>query len=259
MSPSNIANYLAAVRAIFVMCGLSTTFMNDERIHLFLRATNINRPLSLKIQSIVTEPMLHSILHACSHFQHTQVFSALYSFLFFSFLRLSNVLPHSTHIFDPSRELCRGDIIFSTLGATVLLKWSKTNQERQQIQTIAIQKLGHSSICPIRALHSMIALCPDESNDPLFMIPAGGHTLPLTDSKARKHLKDISDMLHIHPSLTFHMFRKGGTTWAFQHGVPIQHIMLHGSWLSTAVWRYINSQATSSSVVSQTFSSYLHS
>ena len=259
LAPPNIANYLAAVRANFVMCGLSTTFMNDDRIHLFLRATKINRPLSLKIQSIVTEPMLYSVLQACSHFQHPQVFSALYSFLFFSFLRLSNILPHSNHTFDPSRQLCRGDIIFSTLGATVLLKWSKTNQERQQIQTIAIQKLGHSVICPIRALHSMIALLPGQPNDPLFMIQSANQTIPLTDSRACKHLKDISIMFHIYPTLTFHMFRKGGTTWAFQHSVPIQHIILHGSWSSNAVWRYINSQATSSSVVSQTFSSYLHS
>ena len=77
--------------------------MNDDRIHLFLRVTKNNRPLSLKIQSIVTEPMLHNISQACSQFQHPQVFSALYSFLFFSFLRLSNVLLHSTHNFDPSR------------------------------------------------------------------------------------------------------------------------------------------------------------
>ena len=152
------------------MCGLPTTFMNDDRIHLFLRATKMNKPLSMKIQSIVTEPMLHNISQACSQFQHPQVFSALYSFLFFSFLRLSNVLLHSTHNFDPSRQLCRGDIIFSTLGDTVLLKWSKTNQERQQIQTIAIQKLGHSLICPIRALQFMFALLPGESNDPLFRI-----------------------------------------------------------------------------------------
>ena len=116
LSPSSIANYLAAVRVNFVMCGLSTTFMNDDRIHLFLRATKINRPLSLKIQSIVTEPMLYSVLQACSQFQHPQVFSALYSFLFFSFLRLSSVLPHSTHTFDPSRQLCRVTSLSQHLG-----------------------------------------------------------------------------------------------------------------------------------------------
>ena len=115
LSPSNINNYLAAVRANLVICGLSTAFINCDRIHLFLRAMKINRPLSLKI-------LLHSILQACSCLQYPQVFPALYSFLFFSFLRLSNVLPHSIHTFDPSGQLCRGDVIFSIVGATVLLK-----------------------------------------------------------------------------------------------------------------------------------------
>ena len=150
--------------------------------------------------------MLFNIIQACSYFHHPQVFSALYSFLFFSFLRLSNVLPPSIHTFDPSWQLCRGDVIFSTFGATVLLKWSKTNQQTQQIHTLAIQSLGQSVISPIRALQTMIALFPGNPNDSLFMIQYNHNFLPLTDSKARKHLNDISKMLGIHPVLTFHMF-----------------------------------------------------
>ena len=45
LSPSNIANY---IRANLVICGLSTIFLQDDRIHLFLRALKINRPLTLK-------------------------------------------------------------------------------------------------------------------------------------------------------------------------------------------------------------------
>ena len=141
-----------------------------------------------------------------SYFHHPQFFSALYSFLFFSLLRLSNVLPHSIHTFDPSRQLCRGDVIFSTIGATVLLNWSKTDQERQQIHTLTIQSLGESVICPIRVLQTMITLFPGNPNDPLFMIPSNHKLLPLTDSNARKQIINISKMLGIHPVLTFHMF-----------------------------------------------------
>ena len=139
------------------------------------------------------------------------------------------------HSFDPTRQLCRGDVIFSELWAIVLLKWSKTNQERQQIQTIAIPKLGDSIICPVRALQDMIALFPAKPNDPLFTITYKQQSVPLTDSGPWEHLKDISKILGIKPMLTFHMFPKGGTTWAFQHGVPIQHIMQHGTWSSNAI------------------------
>ena len=52
--------------------------------------------------------------------------------------------------------------------------------------------------------------------------------VPLTDSTARKHLKAISIVLGVQPLITY-TFRKGGTTWSFQHGVPIQEIMQYGT------------------------------
>ena len=100
----------------------------------------------------------------------------------------------------------------------------------------------------------MIALFPANPNDPLFMV-CHNHEVPVPI--ARKDFKDISNMLGVQSLLTFHMFQKGGTTWAFKHGVPIQHIMQHVTWASNAVWQYINSQATTTSVASpQTFSAF---
>ena len=90
--------------------------------------------------------------------------------------------------------------------------------------------LQGSSICPVQAVRHMLAAYPDHDNAPLFQIPNGPTLTPLTDSKARKHLKDESLLLQITQTLTFHMFRKGGTTWAFNHGVPIENIMQHGTW-----------------------------
>ena len=45
---------------------------------------------------------------------------------------------------------------------------------------------------------------------------------------ARKHLKSMTSKLHI-PKLTFYMFRQGGITWAFDHGVDLQNIIVHGT------------------------------
>ena len=59
----------------------------------------------------------------------------------------------------------------------------------------------------------------------------------------------MSSIIDIDPSLIFHMFRKSATTWAFHKGIPMQVIMQHGTWLSAAVWRYIQSLPTQSSQV----------
>ena len=103
----------------------------------------------------------------------------------------------------------------------------------------------------------MLSLMPGDSNVPLFRIPRSHGLVPLTDSVARRHLKAVSNILHLHTSLKFHDFRRAGATWAFIHGVPMKDIMLHGTWKSDAVWAYIQSIPVVQSPVSATFQHHL--
>ena len=65
---------------------------------------------------------------------------------------------------------------------------------------------------------------PADKNSPLFCQWKHGNLIPLTDSVARKHLKQVSVVLQIQPPLTFHLFRKSATTGTFYNGVPMQEI-----------------------------------
>ena len=203
--------------------------------------------------------MLESIIQQCSAFPHSEIFQPLYLLSFFSFLRLSNILPHTTKTFDPTRQLARGDFIFSHNNAVLLIKWSKTNQDRKKSVTIPLPLLGNSPLCPIKAVNNTILLHPAGENDPLFVIPRFSTLVPLTDSMARKHLKKISMSLGLHSPLTFHAFRRAGAMWAFQNGVPLEHIMKHGTWKSDAVWTYLSSTPSATSPVSLAFQAFLHS
>ena len=108
LTSDNIANYLAAIRAMFITYSLSTKPLRDEKIQLFIKALKINKPFAPRIPTIITEDMLRQILVACDYFQNPMVFKALYSFAFFSFLRMSNLLPHAVAAFDITRQFCRG-------------------------------------------------------------------------------------------------------------------------------------------------------
>ena len=44
-SPSNIANYLAAIRANFILYGFPTVMFKDERIQMYIKSLKINRHL----------------------------------------------------------------------------------------------------------------------------------------------------------------------------------------------------------------------
>ena len=133
--------------------------------------------------------------------------------MFFSFLRLSNILPHTTHSFDATRQLARGDFITQDQGGLLLIKWSKTIQNRGDTVTLPLPCLGSSPLCPIAALTLMVQMFPTEQNDPLFLLPRKRGLVPLTDSVARKHLKAVSLALGIAPPLTFHAFRRAGASW----------------------------------------------
>ena len=114
-----------------------------------------------------------------------------------------------------------------------------------------------SPLCPIAALNGMIWLYPLSDNKPRFVIPRAQSLVPLTDSVARKRLKDISHHLSLPKSLTFHDFCRAGASWAFQNGVPLEHIMKHGTWRSDAIWTYLSSP-TLESPVSRAFKVALH-
>ena len=110
---------------------------------------------------------------------------------------MSNLLPHSQLSFDPTRQLCRGDLIFSSDTITVIIKWSKTIQNRRNTTTICVPALGKSPLCPFRAICCMLATIPGSPNDPLFQSPRGDTYVPLTDSVARKHLKKVATVLKV--------------------------------------------------------------
>ena len=105
---------------------------------------------------------------------------------------MSNVLLHAINQFDFTRHLARADVIFWITGAVLLVKWSKTMQNRRDFVTISLPDLAGSHLCPVSALKAMFQLFPGSENSPVFVIPKAKGLVPLTDSVARKHLKDVS-------------------------------------------------------------------
>ena len=108
----NISNYLGGIRAFFVIYNLSTSPFRDEKIQMSIRSLKINRPLVVKNATVFTDSMLLKILEVTSKLEPLWVFTALYLQAFFSFPKLSSIVPHSFSGCDVSRHLARGDMIF---------------------------------------------------------------------------------------------------------------------------------------------------
>ena len=112
ISASNISNHLTAIRSMCIIYGCDTALFRDNRIPLFIKAIKLKRPLQPKLTFAIDEVLLHAIVQVFATLHSPVTFKALYLLAFYSFLRLSNILPHTSSSFDSSRHLCIGDIIF---------------------------------------------------------------------------------------------------------------------------------------------------
>ena len=95
MSSDHITNDITAVRSMCTVYGCNTAPSFSPRIPVFMDDT-------LFLQVITDSAQLQCPLAN----------KALYFLAFFSFLRLSHVLPHSDNTFDKTRHLCVGDAFF---------------------------------------------------------------------------------------------------------------------------------------------------
>ena len=153
-----MSNNVAAIKSLSLVYGQDMSQCLDNRISLFVKSIKNNSQLAPTVRSLIDVEVLGHILQAATKFPFPVVYLPLYLLFIFSFLRISNILHHTIASFDVSRQLARGDIIFGNDQATIIIKWSKTIQDRTNITTIHIPVLGNSPLCPVASLKSMLIL-----------------------------------------------------------------------------------------------------
>ena len=132
-SASAMANHLSAIKAKLSLYGISVHMFQDPRVKYFQKAMILHKPFKVQLKNIIDINTLQLMVRTCESTYIGQIFKAIYTLAFFSFLRLSNLVPLSGHGFSPV-QLARGDIIFAQPGMHVLIKWSKTMQTRNTVK-----------------------------------------------------------------------------------------------------------------------------
>ena len=163
----------------------------------------MHRPFKFQLKKVIDIPTLQLIVRLCDSTYMGQIFKAVYTLAFFSFLRLSNLVPHSQKLYGPLHQLARGDTIFAPPGLHVLIKWSKTLQSRNVVKFLKIPSLGSNPICPVKAIKNVLSITPGHSNSPLFQYKMSTQWVPLTDSRVWRHFNDILKKLNL-PQLQYH-------------------------------------------------------
>ena len=89
-----MANYLSAIKCKFVIFGLDVTCFNDHRLK-YQRPVQLHAPFRVKLNKIIDVDLLKKIVSQCDLTYMGQIFKGVYLLSCFSFLCLSNLVPHS--------------------------------------------------------------------------------------------------------------------------------------------------------------------
>ena len=230
LSQASINNYLSAIKTMLQLYGIQSVAFRDHRVSYFTKALKLQAPFRVTLKSIIDIPLLNEIITSCNSMYMGQIYKACFLTSFFSFLRISNLVPHTLTTFNPLEQLARGDIFFAPPGAHILVKWTKTLQSKNTVKILKIPSLGRSPLCPVTALKVILAITSGSVKFPLFQIKKNGKWYPLTNSRLRKSLFIILAKIGMAHS---------GATLALNSSVPLQDIESHGTWTSDCVWSYI--------------------
>ena len=153
----------------------------DPRIELYNKAIMRHRPFNPSVKPIIDIDTLKSVALQCDRMHMGHICKAAILLAFF----------------DPLKHLSQADLIFAPPGINLIVKWSKTLQNRDKVKVIKVLSLGKSALCPVSAVKRLLAITPGSDNSPLFQIKCYHKWVPLTDTRLRKFLSKVLKTLHL--------------------------------------------------------------
>ena len=122
----------SAVKSKLQSFGLQVHTFQDQRLTYYTKYLRQAQPFLAKLPVIIDFKIFKDIVNTCDTFPPL-FFKAIYLVAFYSFLRISNHVPHSMSTFSPLEQLAKGNIFFAPLGLHILIKWPKTLQNRNKV------------------------------------------------------------------------------------------------------------------------------
>ena len=157
--------------------------------------------------------------------------------------RKSHLLIKGKSSFDASKQFVMTDFLFFTWGVIVKERWSKTIQFRECEILIPLPRVTGSALCPVTAIiqaFSFTKHAPSDCQAFEWIHPLSLQWQPFTYHLFLSKLSKVLYAAGLDASMYgTHSFRRGGASFAFQPGIPIELINILGDWKSSAVLLYL--------------------
>ena len=260
-SAQSVRNYLSAVRTWHRSngqdCPTPSTF---TPLNLTVRGLERKFSTPVKRMSPITPNILLQLVQYPANIFGNEliiftVIRSLYIHLFFSMLRLDNMVPQSSGCFNPIVQLIWGRV--GKLGQGVVIKAIHTKQiqdRRRELEISLVAKSG-SELCPVAAFHSLLEIpgYPRGMADPVYNIPGkDGGWVPLSRYQVVTVLDAQIAKLGLDPALYKpHAFRRGGIQLAVKLVPNFELVRIHSDHASDAIEAYTNLPAEERFLVTQ--------
>ena len=242
LKPSSIPGYMNIIRIIHLENSLPNPLEGNWYLSSVTRGINRQKGTTPNRKLPITVDILKLMWSKLNHkdsFQAT--FWAACVCAFFTFFRKSTLLTKSESSHDCNKDLCRSDLTFTSEGAVITVKHTKTIQCHERLLQVPIPLIQGSVLCPIRALQNMVKLCDSVSPTyALFSYRNKSTVCILTYCKFLSALKSTLKSCGLEPSVfSGHSFRRAGASYSFACGVDPFWIKSQGDWSSNAYERYL--------------------
>lgn len=239
----SVINYINILKHINRSPGADFCFMHDRDTFLTLRA--LRRVMSDFVR--ITHPVTIDMLINCfqlfdwTNSLHVRIHAAFLD-AFFSFLRISNLVPYKSSDLGSNKAyfLIRSDVSFSAAATVLRVYRTKTIQFHQCVLEIPLPLIPNSILCPVSALKNYISLVPAPLESPLFMISEGSGIKPFRASHFNRFFKSCVRATGFIPQyFSSRSFRQVGATFALNCGAFSEFIKAQGVWQSDAYLLYL--------------------
>ena len=246
-APKSVLNALASLKHFQRDLRLAVQIFDSWAMQLWRRALLVTRRHVPKPVPGFPFELLEQVCQLCDGLgDEGVVMAALCAVLYTSMARLSSLVADNVGSYDTTRLPTYTDMKFSEGTWQLRSKWAKAHQQAPDGFWVPILPRGGSLACPVRCWLPMRARAGSaQGTRPLFCCPgprgAGRYTdRPLTMSVARGWLQVVLHQLGRNSEgFSFHSFRRGACSRAFENGALEADIKQLGGWRSEAVRDYL--------------------
>ena len=239
----SVVNYLGIITHINRSFGTSLAFLEDYDVYLAKRAVRRILGDCVTRKEPITIEILLRLFSQFDFSKHLHVcMRALFLVAFFSFLRISNLVPYKlSDIVDPQAcHLTPSNVTFISQGALLRITHTKTIQFRKRQLEIPLPRIPGSPLCPVTALQQYLASVQLSPSSPLFVCKSQGAYRPILAHQYNAFIKASLSAIGVNPAhYSSHSFRRGGATFAFCSEAPTAFIKAQGDWKSDAYLVYL--------------------